>query len=113
MRSEKLRADARRTKFIKESGPYWLVSLSNGEIMIRPEWSQFPEWNEEEGGGPGVFSRIRLADEIQDFLNVGTKPPDNRATLAARAVAAKKQRENEDVDKWARDLAEDVSDATD
>ncbi len=62
---------ARRTKFIKESGPYKVTSFTNGKITIEPDWTQFPKWNEEDGGGPGVISRMRLAREIEEFLNVG------------------------------------------
>lgn len=64
---------ARRTKLIKESGPYKLLSFSNGELRVMPEWPNFEPWDEDKGGGPGVISRMRLAREIEAFLNVGTK----------------------------------------
>ena len=67
---------ARRTKLIKESGPYEVRSCANGELHVYPQWSNYPRWSNFEpfkGSGPGVLSRIRLAREIEEFLNVGTK----------------------------------------
>ena len=64
---------ARRTKLIKESGPYKAKSCANGDIRVVPKWPQFPEFDEQEGGGLGLFSRLALARQIEDFLNVGTK----------------------------------------
>lgn len=64
---------ARRTKFIKESGPYKVYSYSDGKLCVIPGWPTWPEYNDIDGGGPGVMSRMRLASEIEEFLNVGTK----------------------------------------
>ena len=64
---------ARRTKFMKESGPYRVLSCADGSLRVTPEWPQDPPWSEDEGGGPGLFSRLQLAAEIEEFLNVGTR----------------------------------------
>lgn len=68
---------ARRTKLIKESGPYRVRSMASGKLRIYPSWNQFPQYSDEDGdedgGGPGVISRMQLAREIEAFLNVETK----------------------------------------
>lgn len=56
-------------KLIRQSGPYEAVSRADGTILIRPAWPQFPPYTEEDGGGPGLFSRMSLAEEIQRVLN--------------------------------------------
>lgn len=55
----------RRTALIKRSGPYEVSSRVDGVIMIKPRWQQ----SEEEGGGPGLLSRIALAENIERWLN--------------------------------------------
>lgn len=64
---------ARRTKFIKESGPYKVYSNPNATLVIVPAWLNFQAYDEDDGGGPGFPSRMRLAREIEEFLNVGQK----------------------------------------
>ena len=54
---------------IKEAGPYKAVSLANGQIRITPAWPEFPPYNEDDGGGPGVLSRLALAGAIEALLN--------------------------------------------
>ena len=60
---------ARRTKLIKESGPYHVFSRVDGTFTI-----QLKGWTEDcEGYALGVVSSVQLAREIEEFLNVGTK----------------------------------------
>ena len=63
--------DPRRTKLLRESGPYTVYSLSNGSVQIIPCWYQFPPYDPENGGGPGVVSRVALAKDIERLLNRG------------------------------------------
>ena len=63
---------------IKESGPYRAASNADGTILIIPAWPQFSKYNPEEGGGPGLFSRIALAKDIEELLNaVNARSCDN------------------------------------
>lgn len=54
---------------IRESGPYRVQSLSDGSLRITPAWPQFPEYTDEDGGGPGLLSRMALAGDISKLLN--------------------------------------------
>lgn len=66
----------RRPSFIKHSGPYKVVSLANGLLEVTPAWPQFPKWTEENGGGPGLLSRLALAEDLERWLNASFKEPD-------------------------------------
>lgn len=66
---------AMRTALMKASGPYKVESFAEGRLIVKPAWPQFDEWNEEDGGGPGVLSRTGLAADIEAFLN-GRGPRD-------------------------------------
>jgi hypothetical protein len=65
----------RRTVWIKQSGPYKVVSCVDGTLCVYPAWPQYDEhrslargyWHD--GGGPGFPGRMGLAAHIQDFLN--------------------------------------------
>ena len=70
----------RRTTTMREAGPYKVVSMADGTLRVHPEWSGAdwpgrPAWmrltepERSEGGGPGILSRMRLAEELQDWLN--------------------------------------------
>ena len=62
----------KRPAFLKKSGPFVCVSQLNGYILVKPSWkNKGAVWNLEEGGGPGMFSRMDLATYLQDFLNQG------------------------------------------
>ena len=56
-------------KIIRESGPYQADSCADGTIRITPMWRQFPKWNEQDGGGPGLSTRMNLAARIEQTLN--------------------------------------------
>jgi len=59
----------RRPSWVKRSGPYKVVSLANGELTVTPTWPQYPPWNEEDGGGPGLWGRLGLAGDLEKWLN--------------------------------------------
>ena len=59
----------KRPRIVKDSGPYRVESLANGQLTVSPAWPQFRPWNEDEGGGPGPMSRMDLAGELQRWLN--------------------------------------------
>lgn len=63
----------RRPVFIKQSGPYTVRSQANGELTVKPTWPQFPPWNKLDGGGPGMGSRLNLADDLEKWLNAPYK----------------------------------------
>ena len=54
---------------LQESGPYKVESRADGTVLVTPSWPQFPPYSEDEGGGPGMFSRLGLADEIRALIN--------------------------------------------
>lgn len=60
---------ARRTKLIKESGPYHVFSRVDGTITIQHK--QHIEGCDD--CRMGFLSCVKLAREIEKFLNVGTK----------------------------------------
>ena len=72
----------RRSPLLKESGPYMVGSKANGEIYISPAWPQCPKYTVEDGGGPGLFSRLRLAADIAEFLNAPYTQEERDATHA-------------------------------
>lgn len=68
----------RRTALMRHAGPYVVKSHSNGLLSVYPQWADLygkPSWMREteedhmEAGGPGLFSRLGIADDIQRFLN--------------------------------------------
>ncbi len=63
----------RRPKIVKDSGRYRVNSRADGSLVVRPEWPQFPPWTEEDGGGPGLISRVLLAERLERWLNDGTR----------------------------------------
>ena len=69
----------RRTALMKRAGPYRVVSHLGGLLSVYPHWLGMdgkPSWRREteadamEAGGPGVFSRMGLAYDVQRWLNV-------------------------------------------
>ncbi len=70
----------RRTKLMTKAGPYRVVSRVDGTLVVYPEWSMYdgkPAWKREteedqwNAGGPGFFSRMALADDLERWLNGG------------------------------------------
>ncbi len=47
-------------------GGFKVSSLANGNILIEPDYHS--KWTPEAGGGPGLFSRLRLALWIEGRL---------------------------------------------
>ena len=54
---------------VRRAGPYKVSSCSDGRLVVTPAWPEFSSWNEDDGGGPGVFSRLDLAGELERWLN--------------------------------------------
>lgn len=52
---------------IREAGPYHVESCANGTMLVTPAWSQF-HCQEYDGGGPGLGTRLQLADDIAAVL---------------------------------------------
>lgn len=90
------RKDMKQNKFIKKCGPYEVHSISQDNHGVRmeiypafpqynitpkrqaekdidPSWAKEPRWAlhryKGDGGGPGIFTAIALAREIEEFLN--------------------------------------------
>ena len=61
----------RRPSAVRKAGPYKVSSCSDGSLSVTPTWPDFPVWNADEGGGPGLFSRLHLAGELERWLNNG------------------------------------------
>lgn len=59
----------KRPAWLRRSGPFKCVSLACGYIQLQPAWPQYRVWEVNEGGGPGVFDRMGLAEDLQTFLN--------------------------------------------
>jgi hypothetical protein len=59
----------RITAIIRNAGPYEAHSIPDGSIVLHPKWPRFPPHTPMDGGGPGLISRLALAQEIEDFLN--------------------------------------------
>jgi len=86
----------KQSKFIRECGPYEVVSISQDRLGVRlevypafpqynitpkrqaekdidPSWAKEPRWPihryADEGGGPSIFTCIALAEEFEEFLN--------------------------------------------
>lgn len=65
----------RRPSFVTKCGPYVVRSCADGSLEVTPSWPQFPPYNDEDGGGPGLFSRVHLAAELQAWLNAPYEVP--------------------------------------
>lgn len=76
---EGAQAPRRRTALMRQSGPYRVYSHADGKLTIYPAWSQYKKWTAEDGGGPGMPTRLALAAELQDWLNA---PFHNESVLA-------------------------------
>ena len=63
----------RRSKLIRDSEPYQCASHADGTITVTPAWPQFSSWTEEDGGGPGRGPRLKLAAQLQAWLNAPYK----------------------------------------
>lgn len=70
-----MEAILRRPSIVKESGPYRCVSYADGRIEVKPTWPQYPPYDPEHGGGPGIFGRMGLARELERWLNAPYKEP--------------------------------------
>lgn len=44
-------------------------SLANGDLRVTPVWRGYKPWTPEDGGGPGVITRMAGAARLQRFLN--------------------------------------------
>ena len=62
-------SSVRRSKLLREAGPYRVESLASGILVVTPRWPQFRAYTEDDGGGPGVFSRLQVADDLERWLN--------------------------------------------
>ncbi len=89
------RIGARRTlAVIRDAGPYDVHSCADGTIVIRPTWPKEPPLDKYGAGGPGVLSRMSLAECIAERLNgmvrkvtrCPTHAPLHRAAALALAV---------------------------
>ncbi len=45
------------------------VSLANGHITVAPKWRGVREYTLEEGGGPGLFTRMAGAKRLERLIN--------------------------------------------
>ncbi len=59
----------RRTKLIKDSGPYHAWSQANGRVTVVPSYPMIPLI--ENARIPGVTERLALAKDIERLLNGG------------------------------------------
>ena len=59
----------RRPGIVKQSGPYQVKSRADGSMLVIPMWPQYPPYNDEDGGGPGLSSRMGLAEYLSRWLN--------------------------------------------
>ena len=63
---------------MRRAGPYVVKSRANGTLEVTPRWPDFPVYNDDDGGGPGLFSRMQLAHDLEAWLNAiyptGTTP---------------------------------------
>lgn len=80
----------RRPSLVRRSGPYRVISLSDGKLQLTPAWPQFPKWTPEDGGGPGLLSRLGLADDLERWLNApygDQKATDGRGAAGGGGAA--------------------------
>ena len=68
----------RRTALLREGGPYRVISLVDGSLSVwatwandygKPAWRRRDQADQETAGGPGMFSRVALADHLERWLN--------------------------------------------
>ena len=59
-------------------------SRSDGTFIIRPDWKG-PKWTPEDGGGPGVLTRLATARIISKILNRRVKPTKREAGPKGKA----------------------------
>ena len=81
---------------IKRAGPYSVHSKPDGSLAVYPQWSGLdgkPGWrrtnpqDEEKAGGPGIFSRMVLAHDVEDQLNgQKTTPEQHRQSMQDTAA---------------------------
>lgn len=109
----------KQSKFIRKCGPYEVCSISQDAHGVRleiypafpqynitpkrqqekdidPSWAKEPRWAihryNGEGGGPGIFTCIGLADEFEKFLNQAYTPEQVAEWKKTNAEALKKVR---------------------
>ena len=63
----------RRPASLRNAGPYVVKSCADGTLIVTPDWPRFPKYTDEDGGGPGLFSRLALAHDLEAWLNAGGK----------------------------------------
>ncbi len=60
----------RKPAWVRKSGPFKCASRVDGYILVRPSWPQYgPVWKQMDGGGPGFPGRMRLAEDLERWLN--------------------------------------------
>lgn len=73
----------KRNKFVHKCGPYKVTSMSQMrggvKLIVYPAFPRYGEsWaisrERDEGGGPGIFTCMGLADRFEDFLNQCYEP---------------------------------------
>ena len=73
----------RRKISVSQNGPYHVESCADGTLIVYPAWTREGNWDLEQGGGPGITSRMHLAGCVEELLN--NCPSDNSASgLAER-----------------------------
>jgi len=60
---------ARRTALMKRAGPYAVASRADGSLIVTPAWPL------DSDPGPGLSSRMGLADDVEAFLNATRSQP--------------------------------------
>ena len=70
--------DLQERNRIPDGGPYRVKSLVDGKLTLSPHWSALPgkpgwlrqtDEDEDIAGGPGIFSRLALASDVERLLN--------------------------------------------
>ena len=62
-------ASVRKPASVRRAGPYQVSSRADGTLIVTPAWPNFRPYTPEDGGGPGVFSRLGLAHDFERWLN--------------------------------------------
>lgn len=70
----------KRPKTVKRAGPYIVQSCADGTMVVTPNWPMFRKFDPDEGGGPGLGSRLGLAADLQDWLNGGPASLPDKGT---------------------------------
>lgn len=119
----------KRNKYVKDCGPYKVVSVSQGmrgiQMIVYPafpkynlsdeeredeetdvKWIKEPRWAIQRlklnnGGGPSIFSCIALAEELEEFLNqkYTREEVDSWKSTLDEALADYNKRENKRFEK--------------